>query len=229
MAAEQEFLPAARFKRLTRFFDAFVAVTVREKRLKRGLLERMEVRPGDRILDLGAGTATLAIMIKERWPDTTVVGLDADPEILALGRAKLGRAGVDAELVEGFSNALPFEDESFDVVVSTLFFHHLSGKVKRETAPEVARVLKPGGRFYVADWGKPADPLQDLLFLQARLFDGFEVTRDNRNGALPGLFEAAGLGPARVEGRLRTGFGTLEYVTAQRANGGFAAAGPGDH
>ena len=215
--AQQDFLPAARFKRLTRFFDFFVGFTTREKRFRRELLERMEIGPGDRILDLGAGTATLALMIKERWPGVEVVGLDADPEILAIGRRKVAAAGEDVELVEGFSTELPFPDASFDVVVSTLFFHHLTGAVKRQTLPEVARVLKPGGRFYVGDWGRQAGPVQELLFLQARLFDGFEVTRDNRAGALPRLFEAEGLAPARVVGRLRTGFGTLEYVSARKA------------
>lgn len=216
MADEREFLPAARFKFLTRWFDVFVALTIREKRFRRELLDRMELAPGDRVLDLGAGTATLALLMKERWPEIEIVGVDADPQILAIGRRKVAEAGEDVELVEAFSTALPFEDASFDVVVSTLFFHHLTGAVKRATMPEIARVLKPGGRLWVGDWGKPAGPLQDLLFLQSRLFDGFEVTRDNRAGRLPELFESAGLRPATVDGRLRTGFGTLAYVSARR-------------
>ena len=212
----QDYLPAARFKALTRWFDFFVGLTTREKRFRRELIERMEFAPGERVLDVGAGTATLALMMKERWPGIEITGLDADPEILAIGRRKAAAAGVDVELVEGFSNALPFEDASFDAVVSTLFFHHLTGAVKRETMPEIARVLKPGGRLYVGDWGKPAGPVQDLLFVQARLFDGFEVTRDNRAGRLPELFEAAGLGPVSLDGQLRTGFGTLAYYSARR-------------
>ena len=216
--SERDFLPAARFHSLTRFFDSFVGVTTREKTFRRQLLERMDLRPGERVLDLGAGTATLALMIKERWPGVSITGVDADPEILRIGRAKVAEAGVDGiELVEAFASELPFAAESFDVVVSTLFFHHLSSTVKRETMPEVARVLKPGGRVYVGDWGKPAGPVQDLLFVQARLFDGFDVTRDNRAGRLPELFESAGLAPAQVTGRLRTGFGTLEYLNARKA------------
>jgi ubiquinone/menaquinone biosynthesis C-methylase UbiE len=51
----------------------------------------------------------------------------------------------------GFSTELPYEDESFDLVLSTLFFHHLTGADKRKTAAEVARVLRPGAELQVAD------------------------------------------------------------------------------
>ena len=213
--AEQTFLPAARFKALTPYFDFFVRITTREPQFKQRLLDRLDIRPGERVLDLGVGTATLAILIKQRHPDASVVGLDADPQILDIARRKIAAAGAEVELVEAYSNAMPFEDASIDVVVSTLFFHHISGQVKRETLGEVKRVLKPGGRLYVGDWGKPKDPLQELLFLPARAFDGFEVTADNRRGALPRLFMEAGLGEVAHDGDLRTAFGTLAFYSAR--------------
>jgi SAM-dependent methyltransferase len=138
-----------------------------------------------------------------------VTGLDADPQILSRARAKAAAAGVEIEFVEAYSTAMPFEDASFDVVVSTLFFHHLDHNAKRATLLECARVLVPGGRLVVGDWGKPTDPLMAALFLQVRLIDGFGVTADNARGALPEMFTAAGLSAAHVTDELRTPLGTI--------------------
>ena len=128
------------------------------------------------------------------------------------------------ELVEAFSTEMPFADASFDVVLSSLFFHHLEPGVKRTTLAEVARVLRPGGRLHVADWGKPSDPLMRALFTTVRAFDGFAVTAENARGALPELFESAGLeratragaatNAARDAGDLRRS--QAPYVTAAR-------------
>ena len=214
--SDSGYLPALRFKRLTPYFDRVVRAPLRETRLKQSLIDQVALEPGESVLDLGAGTGTLAIRLKQRQPAARVVGLDADPEILALARSKAAEAGVEIELVEGMSNHLPFEDGSFDKVVSTLFFHHLDGDGKRATLTEVARVLRPGGELHVGDFGPPADPLQAALFTPVRVFDGFEVTRANRRGELPDLFAQAGISDARVEDRLRTGLGTLELLSARR-------------
>jgi SAM-dependent methyltransferase len=84
---------------------------------------------------------------------------------------------------------------------------------------EVERVLKPGGRLHVADWGKPSDPLMAALFFGVRAFDGFEATADNVRGALPALFEEAGLVNAAERQRLRTVLGTLTLYSASKAFG----------
>ncbi len=215
-AEPQEFLPALRFRRLTPYFDHVVRLTMREATFKRRLLDGLALQPGERVLDVGAGTATLAIELKRRTPGATVVGLDADPDVLALGRAKAAQAGCEVELVEGLSNALPFPDASFDAVVSTLFFHHLDGEAKRTTLRQVRRVLRPGGRLHVGDFTRPADPLQAALNFPVRVFDGFAVTADNVSGGLPHLFAAAGLEDVRERDRLRTAMGTLALWSARR-------------
>jgi ubiquinone/menaquinone biosynthesis C-methylase UbiE len=214
--ASDGYLRALRFPALTRVYDPFIRVTTREALFKRLLVEQAAPAAGQRVLDLGCGTGTLAILVKQRQPGAHVAGLDADPEMLAQARAKAERAGVDLELTEGFSTALPYPDQSVDLVLSTLFFHHLDPGPKRQTAREIARVLRPGGELHVADLGRPSDPLMALAFLGLRVFDGFANTRDNYRGALPAIFEQAGLDQAEQTRRLRTVIGTLALYRARR-------------
>ena len=179
---ERSFLPAARFRALTPYFDKLVRATTREPTFRSRLLERISVPPGASVLDLGAGTGTFAIQLRRRHPDARIVGIDPDPEILAIARRKAAGSDVEVEFREAFGDELPFDDGSFDLVVSTLVFHHLKPDVKRAALKEVRRVLKPDGRLYVGDFGNPADPLQTALLLQTRVFDGFDVTADSRRG-----------------------------------------------
>jgi ubiquinone/menaquinone biosynthesis C-methylase UbiE len=213
---ERAYLPALRWRALTPLFDTAVRVTARERTMKHRLLDQAGVTGPESVLDLGSGTGTLAMLLKQRSPEARVTGLDADSEILAIARRKAGEAGHDIDFVEGFSTALPFPPGSFDVVLSTLFFHHLTGEAKRTTLTEVHRVLRPGGRLHVGDWGRPGDPLMAGLFLFVRVFDGFEVTAANARGALPVLFHDAGLEQAEERDRLRTALGTLALYSAQK-------------
>jgi ubiquinone/menaquinone biosynthesis C-methylase UbiE len=221
----REYLPALRFPSLTRLYDPVVRLTTREGRFKSILIEQADPARGQRILDLGCGTGTLAIQVKQQQPQAKVVGLDADPEMLAQAGDKAERAGVELELTEGFSTALPYPAASFDRVLSTLFFHHLDPEPKRQTAREIARVLRPGGELHVADWGPPSDPAMHAAFLGIRALDGFSNTSDNYRGELPRIFEEAGLKDARQTDRLRTVFGTLALYRAERGGAERGEAG----
>lgn len=214
--SDGDFVTALRVPGLTRFYDPVVGRTTRETTFKRRLIEQATPAAGDGILDLGCGTGTLALLIKETEPEAELFGLDADPEMLARARAKAAASGVAIDFDQGLSNQLPYEDGSFDQVVSTLFFHHLKLDVKQQTAAEICRVLRPGGQLHVADWGRPSDPLMRGLSLSIRFLDGFEPTRDNLNGALPSIFEQAGLAAVEQTGQLRTVFGTMAFYRAER-------------
>jgi ubiquinone/menaquinone biosynthesis C-methylase UbiE len=204
------YVPALGRKSLTRFYDPVVAATTRERTFKARLLEQLDPRPGRRILDLACGTGTLARDIHDRG--ATVVGVDGDPEMLARARAKAPGVQFD----EALAQELPYEDGSFDAVVTSLFLHHLTHDLKQAALDEVARVLRPGGELHVADWGPPGDPLMATLFMGIRLLDGMEPTRDNAQGRLPELFRDAGLGDVRERGRLRTMFGSLAFYWAAK-------------
>jgi SAM-dependent methyltransferase len=176
----------------------------------------LAVRPGERVLDVGCGTGTLAIDAKRRQPEAEMAGLDADPAMLERARRKARDRGVELELVEGFSDQLPFAEHSFDVVLSSLFFHHLERPAKEATARELVRVLRPGGRLHVADWGAPDGPLTRALSTSIRLLDGDAPTRDNLSGALPGILEDAGLARVRERASFHTPYGRLALLSAER-------------
>jgi len=214
-SAPKDFLPAMRFNFLTPFFDLVVRTTMRETRFKRALLDHAAIQPGHRVLDLGCGTGTLAILAKERTPSAEVVGLDGDPKILDLARAK-SEAGVQVSFDHAYSTDLPYEAASFDRVLSTLFFHHLTTNDKRTTLEELARVLKPGGQLHIVDFTKASGPLMALAFAVVRPFDGLERTRVNARGELGAMVSGAGFDAVSEHKRLRTGFGTLGFLCATR-------------
>jgi SAM-dependent methyltransferase len=112
------------------------------------IVQRVGVGAGERVLDVACGTGNAAIRAAQSGGD--VVGLDLTPELFAAGRALAADSGVEVEWVEGDAEALPFEDESFDVVLST--FGTMFAPRHQVTASELARVLKPGGRLGLCNW-----------------------------------------------------------------------------
>ena len=117
---ELKFIPALRYRRLTRFYDPAVRRALREREFKAQLVEQASVGPGDRVLDLGCGTATLSLMVKRAQPKAHVVGIDADPDILRIARQKTERSGLDVNFEQAMVYALPFPDNGFDRVLSSL-------------------------------------------------------------------------------------------------------------
>ena len=210
------YIPALDYDWLTPAYDALIGLTTPERAFKRRLIEQAGVRAGHAVLDLGCGTATLTIMVKQAHPDAAVVGLDPDPKILAIGARKVWDADVDVALRRGSATELPFPDASFDRVLSSLVFHHLATEEKRWALAECRRVLRPEGELHVADWGQPQDPLMWLASWSVRLFDGLETTGDNVAGRLPRLVEDGGFVDVAETARFRTVFGTLSLLRGTR-------------
>ena len=140
---------AARYDRRWAFY---VETTIQQT------LVRTQPRPGDRLLDVGCGTGALLYAFSLASPEAELVGIDLSAEMLEVARAKLGSS---IELRQGRAESLPFDDESFDLVVSTSVLHYL----RRPEAglAEARRVLKPGGAVVVTDWCDD--------YLACRLFD----------------------------------------------------------
>ena len=217
-AGGARYVPAASRRSLTRIYDPIIALTMRE-RVFRGRLEQQVLAglppTGATTVDVGAGTGTFAIALAAAAAGVETIGIDGDPEILALARAKPGADRVRWK--EGLAQSLPLPDESADRVVISLVLHHLEPLVKRAALKEARRVLRPGGRVHVADFGRPRGLLPRVGFLLVRAGDGFAQTRDHAEGRLERLVEDAGFSDVSLHDRMRTGFGSLELISATRA------------
>jgi SAM-dependent methyltransferase len=112
------------------------------------VVDAAHVSADDDVLDVACGTGNAAIRAAERG--ARVVGVDLTPELFVAGRAEAAEAGVVLDWVEGDAEALPFEDDSFDVVLST--FGCMFAPRHAAAAAEIGRVLRPGGRLAIASW-----------------------------------------------------------------------------
>lgn len=153
-------------------------------------------------------------MLKRSCPEATVVGLDGDRDILAVARRKVATAGVDVELCEGMVFTPPFVPQSFDRVVSSLVFHHLTTEDKRRTFAKARESLRPGGELHITDWGEARTPFMRFAFLSVQLLDGFRTTADNVHGRLIPLMREAGFISVTETHRTTTLLGTLSYYRA---------------
>jgi ubiquinone/menaquinone biosynthesis C-methylase UbiE len=213
---QQSYIPALAYRSLTGLYDPLVRITTRERRFKAVLLQQARLRAGQQVLDLACGTATLTIAAKRMQPRADITGVDGDPDILARARIKAAKAGAELKFDESLSQHLPYADSSFDVVLSSLFFHHLDRENKLATLSEVWRVLKPGAELHIADWGKAANPLMRVLFLIVQMLDGFATTTDNVAGRLPEFLRASGFKEVEETQRFSTVLGTLALYRAKR-------------
>ena len=208
---KKEFIPALSFHWLTPLYDSLLKWTMPEQSLKRRLIERANIQAGERVLDLGCGTGTLAIMIKQAVPKAEITGLDADEGILSIAKSKAEKARVNITWDRGLAYELPYPDNSFDVVVSSLVTHHLTGANKVRSFKEVRRVLTPTGSLHIADFGRPYSPVTRL---QAAILKNFEQVADNIEGRIVPMLKEAGFKSAKETENLTTIFGPIWFYRA---------------
>ena len=210
--ANDEYIPALSYRFLTPFYDFIQKYVVRDVRYKSLLIAQANIRAGHHVLDLGCGTGTLAIMAKQTQSAAEVTGLDADPDMLKVAIYKSSLLNEPVKFDVGFTTKLPYPDQSFDRVLSSIMIHHLKTPDKWQTAREVHRVLKPGGQLHIIDFGKPVTWYGKLL---GPLLHKFEEANDNVEGKLPEIFGAPGL-KTEIIGTFWTFFGDLTFLKGEK-------------
>ena len=211
------FIPALKYDVLTKYYDVVVEYTTSEKLFKSDIVAHLKPNKGDKLLDLGCGTGTLATMIKGAYPGIEITGLDADEKALHIAKQKSNDQNLTINFERANATKLPFPSCSFDSVVSSLFFHHLLPEQKKKVLLEVQRVLKPEGVFYLADWGVPKNLKEKIGYFLVQLLDGFKTTNDNKRGLIPVFCSEAGFN-IKIVNRYSSPLGDITILMGKKAD-----------
>lgn len=217
MAESKNYIPALKYDWLTRVYDPVLQFTMPERKFKSALVEQMKIKPNDRILDFGCGSLTLSIMAAQKHPQAQYFGVDIDEKIISIAKEKLLKTGLPIEVLRYDGNKLPYPDNSFDHVMSSLVFHHLTLRQKYFALEEIYRILKPSGHFHIADFGSPAGTLQRLGFYIVQLLDGFQTTTDNVENLLSKAIKVT-FEDAVETAHFKSMVGTVRLIKARKAN-----------
>ncbi|MFD5853402.1 class I SAM-dependent methyltransferase [Cytobacillus firmus] len=210
-----EYIPALKYHWMTRFYDPLIQWGMQEKKFKTHLIKQATLQPNETIMDLACGTGTLALLIQQSQPGVQVIGVDADHEILSIAKDKIKETQVNnITFEEGFSDKLPFSNNVFHHIFTSLFIHHLTLEMKKKTFEEAHRKLRSGGQFHIIDFEKPQNWLMRVAFFSIQFLDGFETTSNHVKGIIPNLLKETGFVSIEETGQFSTITGTLRAYKA---------------
>jgi SAM-dependent methyltransferase len=208
-----------------RFYDPVVALT--RERLWRALAAMyVAPQPGQMIADIGCGTGSFAMLLARVAPAAHIIGLDPDPDVLAVARSKRTEAAVQWRVGMGDALAESLGADSVDAVVSSLVLHQCPLPMKRAILASMHTALRPGGKLVIADYGWQRTTLMRLAFHIVQLADGKEDTQPNADGILPQLMSEAGFRDVREAEVVPTISGSISVYVAGKPDPAASAAPP---
>lgn len=186
-------------------------ITPAEKsRIRRRQIEMIHLREGEKVLEVGCGTAVLSILAKLAVGETgEVEGIDLAPRMISRANEKAKEANLEINFQVASIDDLPYQDEYFDAVISSMMFHHLPLEVKKKGLGEVHRVLNKGGRFFLTDFCSPHWVTIPLMYF---MLIWMSSTRYQLFGKLPLLIKEMGFGNVKL---LKKGY-FLEYYLMKK-------------
>ncbi len=201
---------------LTPLYDYAIAAMTREKTWRMALIEALNPSTGDRILDIGSGTGSLAIAIHQACPAALYVGIDPDEDAVQRAFNKTRKLDQDIQFRRGYFSA----DEAYfaeapNKIVSSLVLHQVPLMEKRRIIAQAAKTLTLGGSLFIADYGLQRG-VQRLLFRSTvQALDGIVDTQPNADGIIPYILESAGFSAVEETERFATATGTISIYGAR--------------
>lgn len=158
-----------------------------ENRIRRLVIDELDVKGGERLLEVCCGTGTLALMAGKIG--TKVFGLDISMGMLKVARKKVAKENISVNFILADAESMPFKERSFDRVVVSMGLHEMPPDAVRNTLREIRKVLKDGARFVLFDYHKPGGfikILQRIFFIftehkTARDFIAFDIEKEMRD------------------------------------------------
>jgi ubiquinone/menaquinone biosynthesis C-methylase UbiE len=148
----------------------------RENQLREETLNCAGVKSGDCVLEIGSGTGTLAIAAKKKVGTAGKVhGIDVIPGMIEVSKLKANQAHEDVSFDLASIVDIPFETNTFDIVICSFMIFHVAEKTRQKGLPEIHRVLKPKGKLFIVDLGLPQAIIQRTL---AKSFLGFMIDHE---------------------------------------------------
>ena len=214
--AAASFTPALGHRLLTPLYDAAIALLTREPVWRSALTDTIALKHGERLLDVGCGTGSLAVRLATVELGAQVHGIDPDPDVLRRARSKAAEAGARIAFHEGLlTGEFVAGAEPFDIVTSSLVFHQVPLAGKRDLLSMMRRALQPAGRLVIADYGLQRTALMRRLFrATVQTLDGVDDTQPNADGILLELIIDAGFAGVREVRVIPTATGSISILAA---------------
>src|SRR3990170_5260340 len=194
---------------LTPFYDSIIKIFAFEKFYQK-IAKQIPPDKTVQILDVGCGTANLAIAIKKRSPNAEILGIDPDEKILKIAKEKIQKEKLNIKLVKAFAQKLPLKQNSFDYVVSSFAIHHIPSHLKNQAFYEMYRVLRSGGTILIIDIGKPKNLLAKIA---GTALSFFEAVGPNLWGYIPKALKEVGFDNVK---EIESKFGLISFYKASK-------------
>lgn len=189
-----KFIPALGYNFLTGLNDTTISLTMPEKKFRKLLIKKLNPQPDEKIFEFGFGTGANLVLATQKSPNSHFHGLDIDPKVSSIAFAKLRDRDicVDLRLYDG--GTFPYNDAA-----------------KLESLKELHRVLKPGSKLIIGDWGKAKTQWMRIAFYTVQLLEGFKTTTANVKGLLPDYIREAGFSDVQETTFINTRIGSFCY------------------
>lgn len=189
----------------------------RERAWRGALVDAIAPAADDTIVDVGAGTGSMAVAIKARAPSCRLIAIDPDPAVLAIAQAKAKNiAGIEWRQGMGDRIDAHVANGTANKVVSSLVLHHCDAAMKAGVLRAIWKVLRPGGQLFIADYGVQRSMLLRGLFLLVQAVDGFGTTGENLRGLVPALIAETGFVDVTEQTVVPTPTGSVSLYTASK-------------